>query len=155
MAYCRKCGKEIDDEAVICVHCGVPTNPANEATTQEQKQSQSQNEQTGNTDLSGKFNNTVNMVREELGRMKQNEPNTYNLMAAFKILSCLGVVMSLFFGLWIFIVFSLPSLVQSIMLFSKGYERTGKAILIFLGFIFLFDIIISIVIVSLILNSIF
>lgn len=20
--YCKKCGKEIDDEAVICVHCG-------------------------------------------------------------------------------------------------------------------------------------
>ena len=26
MAYCRKCGMEIDDEAVICVHCGVPTD---------------------------------------------------------------------------------------------------------------------------------
>lgn len=26
--YCRKCGKEIDDEAVICVHCGVATNIA-------------------------------------------------------------------------------------------------------------------------------
>jgi TM2 domain-containing membrane protein YozV len=25
--YCRKCGKQIDDEAVICVHCGVATNP--------------------------------------------------------------------------------------------------------------------------------
>lgn len=22
--YCSKCGKEIDDSAVICVHCGVP-----------------------------------------------------------------------------------------------------------------------------------
>ena len=28
MAYCRKCGKEIDDEAIMCVHCGVPTNRA-------------------------------------------------------------------------------------------------------------------------------
>lgn len=26
MAYCRKCGKEIDDEAVICPFCGVPQN---------------------------------------------------------------------------------------------------------------------------------
>lgn len=25
MAFCGKCGKEIDDEAVICVHCGCPT----------------------------------------------------------------------------------------------------------------------------------
>ncbi len=23
--FCRKCGKEIDDEAVVCPHCGVPT----------------------------------------------------------------------------------------------------------------------------------
>ena len=23
--YCRKCGKEIDDEAAFCVHCGVAT----------------------------------------------------------------------------------------------------------------------------------
>ena len=22
--YCKNCGKEIDDKAVICVHCGVP-----------------------------------------------------------------------------------------------------------------------------------
>ena len=24
--YCRNCGREIDDKAVICVHCGVPTH---------------------------------------------------------------------------------------------------------------------------------
>ena len=24
--YCTNCGKQIDDKAVICVHCGVPTN---------------------------------------------------------------------------------------------------------------------------------
>jgi len=24
--YCRNCGKEIDDKAVICVYCGVPTD---------------------------------------------------------------------------------------------------------------------------------
>ena len=23
--YCHKCGKEIDEEAVVCVHCGVET----------------------------------------------------------------------------------------------------------------------------------
>lgn len=26
MAYCRKCGEQIDDEAVICPKCGVPQN---------------------------------------------------------------------------------------------------------------------------------
>ena len=25
MAFCSKCGKEIDDDAVVCVHCGVAT----------------------------------------------------------------------------------------------------------------------------------
>ena len=24
--FCSKCGKEIDNEAVICVHCGCPTS---------------------------------------------------------------------------------------------------------------------------------
>ncbi|MCB5223800.1 MAG: zinc ribbon domain-containing protein [Candidatus Cloacimonadaceae bacterium] len=23
--YCNNCGKQIDDNAVVCVHCGVPT----------------------------------------------------------------------------------------------------------------------------------
>lgn len=26
MAYCRNCGAEIDDRAVLCVHCGCPVN---------------------------------------------------------------------------------------------------------------------------------
>lgn len=24
MAFCKNCGKEIDDKAIICTHCGVP-----------------------------------------------------------------------------------------------------------------------------------
>jgi len=24
--FCKNCGKQIDDKAVICVHCGVPTS---------------------------------------------------------------------------------------------------------------------------------
>lgn len=24
--FCKNCGKEIDDKAVVCVHCGVATN---------------------------------------------------------------------------------------------------------------------------------
>lgn len=28
MAFCRNCGAEIDDKAVLCVHCGVPISPA-------------------------------------------------------------------------------------------------------------------------------
>lgn len=28
MKYCSNCGKEIDDAAVICVHCGVALHPA-------------------------------------------------------------------------------------------------------------------------------
>ena len=26
MAFCRHCGKEIDDQAVICIHCGCETD---------------------------------------------------------------------------------------------------------------------------------
>lgn len=25
--FCRNCGKEIDDKAVVCIHCGVSANP--------------------------------------------------------------------------------------------------------------------------------
>ncbi len=25
MAYCMKCGKEIDEEAIVCIHCGCQT----------------------------------------------------------------------------------------------------------------------------------
>lgn len=28
MAFCRKCGKEINDDAVMCVHCGCATEKA-------------------------------------------------------------------------------------------------------------------------------
>ncbi len=27
--FCSKCGAEISDEAVICVHCGASVTPAN------------------------------------------------------------------------------------------------------------------------------
>jgi len=38
--FCSNCGKEIDDKAVVCVHCGVPTHnfthsPVNKAINQE------------------------------------------------------------------------------------------------------------------------
>ena len=28
--FCHKCGKEIDDEAVVCIHCGVETKNLNQ-----------------------------------------------------------------------------------------------------------------------------
>ena len=35
--FCSKCGKEIDNEAVICVHCGCPTqNYKNDKQTKDQ-----------------------------------------------------------------------------------------------------------------------
>lgn len=30
--YCTNCGKEIDDKASICIHCGVSTNNLSETT---------------------------------------------------------------------------------------------------------------------------
>ncbi len=35
--YCQKCGKEIMDEAMICIHCGCPTGKAQEAPVEEDK----------------------------------------------------------------------------------------------------------------------
>lgn len=32
--YCTNCGKEIDDKAVVCVHCGVPTVPISTPSTE-------------------------------------------------------------------------------------------------------------------------
>ncbi|MBR4296116.1 MAG: zinc ribbon domain-containing protein [Clostridia bacterium] len=35
--FCSKCGKEIDNEAVVCVHCGCPTqNYKNDNQTKDQ-----------------------------------------------------------------------------------------------------------------------
>ena len=31
MKYCQNCGAQIDDKAVICVHCGVSTQPTTTA----------------------------------------------------------------------------------------------------------------------------
>lgn len=31
--FCQKCGKEINDEAVVCVGCGCPVKPLQSATT--------------------------------------------------------------------------------------------------------------------------
>ncbi|MBU0997757.1 MAG: TM2 domain-containing protein [Firmicutes bacterium] len=33
--YCSNCGKEIDDKAAICIHCGVPTNHYKNVNTQD------------------------------------------------------------------------------------------------------------------------
>ncbi|MCM1577438.1 MAG: zinc ribbon domain-containing protein [Ruminococcus sp.] len=33
--YCRNCGKEIHDEAVVCVHCGVATGKSMNTVTDE------------------------------------------------------------------------------------------------------------------------
>ena len=31
--FCSNCGAEIDDKAVICVKCGVPTNNSNQTSS--------------------------------------------------------------------------------------------------------------------------
>lgn len=35
--FCNNCGKQIDDNAVVCVHCGVPTRPANAPVQSDEK----------------------------------------------------------------------------------------------------------------------
>lgn len=34
--FCSKCGKEIDDSAVVCVNCGAPTQNLNKNNQQQQ-----------------------------------------------------------------------------------------------------------------------
>lgn len=29
--YCKNCGKEIDDKAIVCIYCGVPVNNTQES----------------------------------------------------------------------------------------------------------------------------
>lgn len=38
MAFCSKCGKEIDDEAIICVHCGCPVTSQSSQETKAETQ---------------------------------------------------------------------------------------------------------------------
>ncbi|MCF7924634.1 MAG: TM2 domain-containing protein [Candidatus Izimaplasma sp.] len=33
MAYCRNCGNKVDDNAFVCIYCGVKVNPEEEART--------------------------------------------------------------------------------------------------------------------------
>ena len=33
--YCRKCGKEIDDEAIVCIHCGCAVQETKKDTEQD------------------------------------------------------------------------------------------------------------------------
>ena len=37
--YCRNCGNEIHDDAVVCIHCGVPTSNNNQPQQQNYQQS--------------------------------------------------------------------------------------------------------------------
>ncbi|MDE6597831.1 MAG: zinc ribbon domain-containing protein [Clostridia bacterium] len=35
--FCKHCGKEIDDKAVVCIHCGLPVEPAISVQTEVKK----------------------------------------------------------------------------------------------------------------------
>ncbi|MDR1408767.1 MAG: TM2 domain-containing protein [Oscillospiraceae bacterium] len=50
--FCNKCGKEIDDAAAVCVHCGVPTANMQQQQTQQQPQIVINNANT-NTNVAG------------------------------------------------------------------------------------------------------
>lgn len=70
--FCHKCGKEIDDEAVVCVHCGVETK-----------------------NLDKNKNKSINIVNQSSSSSSHTRtPRVYNGFIDFFMICCTG-------GLWI------------------------------------------------------
>jgi len=70
--YCHKCGKEIDDEAVVCIHCGVDTK-----------------------NLDNNKDKSINIVNQSSASSNgQRYPRVYNGFVDFLMICCTG-------GLWI------------------------------------------------------
>ena len=69
--FCHKCGKEIDADAVVCVHCGVETK-----------------------NLKNKESSSVNIVNQNANSNDIRIPRHYNGLVDFLMICCTG-------GLWI------------------------------------------------------
>ena len=69
--YCHKCGKEIAEDAVVCVHCGVETK-----------------------NLSKDKDKSINIVNQNSNENKVRMPRVYNGFVDFLMVCLTG-------GLWI------------------------------------------------------
>ena len=126
MSYCRKCGSQIDEEAVICPKCGVPTNLYKRDTEVV-------------VESSADFNN----FREESKYMKKHDKG---LFTGLRVIGGIGGGAGGFFGAlavmsngkpyillvaWIVLVLgSIPGIIFGCVLLSRGYKHNGTAMLV-------------------------
>lgn len=79
--YCYNCGKEIDKDAVVCVHCGVATKNMN------------------NTDKNIVINNSASST--STSPVNEKKKKKYNLLLDIILTLCTG-------GLWLIWIFIRP-----------------------------------------------
>lgn len=106
MAFCRNCGKEIDDKAVICVHCGVSTELLK--------------------------NNTENYVKEMTFK---EESEKIKIDPVLKTGSFIHIISTISYGLalilgifvsWIlYWIFLIPFLLYGIITYQRGYKKNA------------------------------
>ncbi|MBP3747738.1 MAG: zinc-ribbon domain-containing protein [Ruminococcus sp.] len=112
MAFCRKCGKEIDDEAVMCVHCGVPTDLYKKDTKQEQR-------------------NSDNMtLKEESNLWKERDPGMLKVALGLEILAFVGLMLGMFVSFLFYPLLSLPIFIYSFVIMSRGYKKNGASLML-------------------------
>ncbi len=97
--YCSNCGKEIDDKAFVCPHCGVLTAPA-------------QNTQQGKTNvlaivgfILAFFIPVAGLVCSILGKKKAKELGCEGLATAGIVISVVELVIVLLAVILMFVVF--------------------------------------------------
>jgi len=113
MAYCRKCGKEIDDEAIMCVHCGVPTDLYNKKSEPEQSVSETKKAEPAN-------------LKEEAELFKEKEPGMYKTILVLNWIAVIGIGLGFGLAFFFYPLLSLPAFIYSFVIMSKGYKRLGS-----------------------------
>lgn len=114
MAFCRKCGKEIDDEAVICVHCGVPTDLYFKELHNE------------NNSPEKRIPDSMTFI-EETDLMKQRDPEMAKVSNALMWLAIIGIFLAMFINYWFYPLLSLPGFIYSFFIIARGYKKNGRA----------------------------
>ena len=126
MSYCRKCGALIDDEAVICPKCGVPTDLYKIE-----------------VEAISKSPIIFHNSKEESEYMKENDKG---LFTGLRVIGGIGGAAGGAFGTmavlninrpdillvaWIILVLgSIPGIIFGGVLRSKGYKRNGTTMLV-------------------------
>ena len=113
MAYCRKCGKEIDDEAIMCVHCGVPTDLYNKKSEPEQSVSETKKAEPAN-------------LKEEAELFKEKDPGMVKTITVLNWIAIIGIFLAFTVSFLFYPLLSLPAFIYSFVIMSNGYKRLGS-----------------------------